>query len=461
MISQQAIEESVLALLVYSEEHAPLIALKIVDAKLFSNKPHETIARTALDYLNKYTKPPKGQLEYLLENELRRGEEGKLLRNIITDLGKAIVEIDPSFILEQLDHFLQSQKLTNSLQNALEFLQQGELDKAREEVYKSSSAPLNGSSGLWMKDPRQALKFLDADEQGDFFSSGIELLDIRGIRPERKTLSFIIASTGKGKSWWLIAVGKAALQHHKKVLHITLELSAEKTARRYIQSIFGLTKDEAKHIQASSFIRDEHGLATSVNLYQMYRESVVTKRKEIYDKLEKWESCPEWLIKDFPTSTLSVEHLSLYLDSLEKEEGFKPDLLVIDYADLMKINAESFRIDTGRLYRELRGLGGMKDVAVVSATQGNRDSEDAKTVGITNVGEDWSKVGTADVVLTYSQTPEEFARGLARIYVAKGRDERDRFMALISQCYDIGQFALDSVPMSPALSEEISKAESA
>jgi replicative DNA helicase len=270
---------------------------------------------------------------------------------------------------------------------------------------------------------------------------------------EEPNHNFLVNGIVTHNSFWLTAVGKAGIQHHKKVLHITLELSEEKTARRYVQSIFSLTKAEAGQIRTTCFNKDELG-NTTIDFKEFIRDSVVAKRKQIHQRLLKMMKYPKLLIKEFPPNSLTTEHLGLYLDGLERD-GFKPDLLIIDYADLMKIDSESIRVDTGRLYRDLRGIAVSRKIALVTASQGNRESDDAKLVNRKNVAEDWSKIGTADMVLTYSQTPQEFKLGLARIFVAKSRDEGDQYLALISQSYAIAQFCLDSVPMTPSIVQQL------
>jgi hypothetical protein len=456
MISPQAIEEGVLSLLCFSDEQAVILALKITDEHLFTNRTNKLIAQQALDYIRKYSKAPKQAIEYLLEDSLVRGEEGKLLRQELDILVKQASQVDAIFIHSELDDFIERQKLTYSLQASLELLQQGDLDKAKERIYQASSLPMsNGNSGLWMKDSSQALSFFDIDENAEFFSSGVDVLDIRGVRPERKTLTLFIGAKGKGKSHFLVQVGKTALQHHKKVLHITLEMSDKKTARRYIQSIFSLTRDQVNQIRVPYFTKDENNV-TQINFRDLQRDSLFNKKDEIRNRMEQWRSCPQWLIKEFPTGSLSTQHLALFMDGLEKEKKFRPDILLIDYADLMKIDREALRIDTGRLFIDLRGLAVSRDFALVTASQGNRDSDDAKLVGKKNVAEDWSKVCTADTVLTYSQTPQERILGLARLLAAAAREAEDQFQVLISQNYKLCQFCLDSVPFSLDLSNQIS-----
>jgi replicative DNA helicase len=132
-------------------------------------------------------------------------------------------------------------------------------------------------------------------------------------------------------------------------------------------------------------------------------------------------------------------------------------VLIVDYGDLMQISREHLRVDTGRAFVELRGIAMQRNMALVTATQGNRQSANARVVNHTHVAEDWSKIATADTVCTYSQTAEEKKIGLARILVSAARDARDQYLTLISQSYDTGQFCLDSIYMSAYVQTEVDR----
>jgi DnaB-like helicase C terminal domain len=448
MLSQSALEESVLAVLCFSEAHASFLALKITPALFSTNREHRLIAETTLDYISKYHSPPGATLEYLLEANLRHGEEGKLLSGVIKTLAEKSSQLDPKFVLDNLDGFIENKLFQEAAVHALELAESGRLDEAKQTIHKQTLLPQQGTDGILLQDPKQSLSFLDRNEESEFFSSGVSVLDEKGVRPERKTLMILIAASGRGKSWFLTEVGKAGLQHNHSVLHITLEISEEKTARRYIQSIFSLTTSQAQTIEIRYF---EDG---AMMLYPPFeRKGIPEKRIEIAQRLMKMRT--KLFIKEFPTSTLSTSQLAMYLDGLEKEKNFRPDIILLDYADLMQLDTENLRIDTGRLYKELRGLAVSRNCAFISASQGNRESESSKLVTSTNIAEDWSKIGTSDIVLTYSQTAQERNLGLARIFAAKSRDSGDRFLTLISQCYEVGQFCISSTQMTADLANQI------
>jgi hypothetical protein len=153
------------------------------------------------------------------------------------------------------------------------------------------------------------------------------------------------------------------------------------------------------------------------------------------------------LIKQFPTGSLTTAGLNAYLDYLARNENFKPDLLIIDYVNLMALDRKNIRTEVGRATIELRGIGVARNIAVATVTQGNRESANSKTVSKTQVAEDWSMIGTVDTFLTYSQTPAERKINMARIFVDAARNQRDGFIVLIAQSYESGQFCIDSVYM--------------
>jgi len=153
---------------------------------------------------------------------------------------------------------------------------------------------------------------------------------------------------------------------------------------------------------------------------------------------------PQLIIKEFPTGSLSIQKLRAYLDNLEGYYNFIPDIILLDYLDLMDIDVDKLRIDLGRTAVELRGIAIERNLAMVTVAQSNRAGEDKAWLTRKNLGEDYSKVKTADVLITYNQLKHEKANGLARLFIDKGRNNKDGDAVLISQNYSLGQFCLDS-----------------
>jgi len=110
----------------------------------------------------------------------------------------------------------------------------------------------------------------------------------------------------------------------------------------------------------------------------------------------------------------------------------------------MSLDSSNLRLELDQLFKELRGIAVKRNIAVAVVSQSHRSAEKIKQVGAGNVAESYSKNFHADCIITYSQTDEELKMGLARLFVAGGRNDEDKFTIVISQNYAMGQFAIDS-----------------
>jgi replicative DNA helicase len=301
---------------------------------------------------------------------------------------------------------------------------------------------------LRLSDKDRVLGFLD--QQSSCFPTGIPEFDKRGFGPTRKEMHLYIAAAKRGKSWWLTQLAKMAVIHRLRVCHITLEMSEERCAQRYLQAFFAMAKRPEKH-KVTKFQLDSLGRITGFDEAEIKPKlsiddpNIVAKLEKRLDKFHR--VLDDIYIKQFPTGNLTVRQLRGYLDSLESNERFMPDLLIVDYPDLMKLDKDNYRLAIDEVYKQLRGIAVERNLALAIVSQGNRSSEKAKNVGSGHVAEAWSKIAHADCIVTYNQTSAEHQMGLARLYVSGGRNDEDKLQVVISQNYSTGAFVVDSALM--------------
>lgn len=445
------LQENLLVLLVWSPTAAPIIR-NSMDYKLFEGHYRE-VARRAYDYLDEYKKPPSDHIADLFAPELEgkdqlKAREWELLLHQLYDSKDSV---DEDFTLGRLHTFIRLQTIRDTVLLTADKLRSGGenvLDEIENLWSKANKNLLKSfDPGLQLSDKAGVLRSLEKRDE-PAFHTGIKALDDRGLGPGRKELHLLIAAAKHGKSWWLMHLGKAAWAANRAhVLHITLEISQEQTVTRYLQSIFGIAKREGTYVR-SKFTED--GKIDRETL-----KNVLTFKDEEFDqklsgKLDGFKNrLKRIIVKEFPTGSLTINGLKAYLDSLEAQMNWVPDLLLLDYADLMFTGGrDEYRINLGNLYKELRGLAVERNIAIATASQTNREGAGVKLVRETHVGEDWSKIPTADTVLTYSRTIEERKLGLARLTVTNSRKEEDGIIILITQNYALGQFAQSSRVMS-------------
>ena len=447
-------EDNVLTVLAWDAQHAPMLALQLTP-ELFSTRAYQKVAEAALTYIHKYHAPPRVHLRDLLEDDLRRGEDGRFLNTILTAMDQLQADMQSQFIMDNLDRFIAIRKLTIKATEALDRLHAGDLEAAQEAISGVDVTNSDLQAGVYIQDTKSWFSFYNKDEDEETFSSGISILDDRGVHPKRKALFLVMASAGRGKSTWLRQIGCEAVIARKNVLHITLENDLEETLEAYTQTFLGRSQTGVEY-QVPVFLRNEHTRAMTTVEMQSVQPKTMASRAEVVAEFSKVQRrAGRLLVQWFPSRSLTVAQLNAYIDMVEHKDNFKPDLLILDYADEMYIDMTNLRMATGALYRDLRGLGGRRNMAVATASQTNRLSENARVVGGGMVAEDWSKIGTADMVCTYSQTSAEREISLARILVYKARRAKDKWFALITQSYATGQFCLDSCYFNSYVEKEI------
>lgn len=448
-MSLGSLQENLLCILCYDDKHGAIVR-NSVQPNLYSG-PYMVIALRCYDYIDKYKKSPRDHIADLLSDKLQDDKEGDLYQDILINIRNTSENgINIEYVLHTLDLFIKRQSLRTvsvDLAKSLQRDTEDSLEQAWDLINKATKQSLKlFDPGTRLGDKSKALKFLEIANES--FPTGIEELDKRGFGPTRKELWLLIANTKGGKSWSLMHLGKMAIRHRLKVVHITLEMSEARTSQRYFQSLFAVAKRPDKY-PTTKFRTDELGRITGfddVQLTPKYTLQDPDIRAKLEGCIDKWalRQLDNIYIKEFPTGQLTIHQLKAYLDNLEATQSFVPDLLVVDYPDLMKLDKADFRLSLDEVYKELRGLAVERNIALAVVSQSHRDAAKAKVVRAANVSEAYSKIAHADCVITMTSTDGERKLGLARLFVDAGRNDEDKITILISQQYGMGSFVVSS-----------------
>lgn len=445
------LQENLLVLLSFDEQRSPIVR-NTIEIGLYGGQ-YKIIAARIYDYIDRFKKPPKAHLADILDDKINseNQREADLYKDVISSIHDAHTGINAEYVMSQLETFIRRQSLRTiaiDLSKALQRDTEQSLDEADQLIRKATNQSLSlFDPGTRLGDISRSLNFLDASQVS--FPTGIEELDKRGFGPTRKELWLLIANTKGGKTWALIHLAKMALVHRLKTLHITLEMSEDRAAQRYFQALFAISKRKellnTTKIQVDDLGRIS-GLEPSTVKPPLSLDDPAIRAK-LTKRIAKARGLNNIIVKQFPTGSLTMAQLRAYMDNLEATEKFVPDLLVLDYPDLMKLDKANYRLSLDEIYKEVRGIGVERNIAVAAVSQSHRGAAKAKLVGADNVAEAYSKIAHADTVITVSQTPAENEIGLARLHVAAGRNDSDKITIVISQNLGAGQFVVDSVLM--------------
>lgn len=209
-------------------------------------------------------------------------------------------------------------------------------------------------------------------------------------------LGVVIAPTGAGKSMVLVHLGAKALMAGKNVVHYTLELGDTVVGTRYDSCITGY----------------------DLNDVRAFKEQIYDELKEIPGKL---------IIKEYPTRSATIQTIRNHIEKM-KITGFEPDMIIVDYADLIKPGGnskEERRHQLEALYEELRGISQEVKCPIWTASQTNRSGLSAEVITMESISEAFNKCFVADFIFSVSRTAADKETNTGRIYVAKNRNGPD------------------------------------
>lgn len=446
------LQENLIALLAHSDKHGKLIAGMIAPDQFEGD--YRIIAERCMEYWRVHRQAPKMHTADLFDDILedKNNRRANTYRRILTAMMALDGQINIDYVISKLTAFTRMQSLKSAILKSSEQLQAKqetalpEIEKIWHDLLKTNVATFEPGSRLG--DVSSFIEYMET-QYGEFLL-GIPELDRMQIVPSRGTVLIFLAPAKRGKTWFLINVGRTiAVVNRKKVVHISLEMSEEQVKQRYYQSLFGATKRKGSIINRR-LEKDDDGRLAAIEDEEVEPDFYLNNRREIENELNVHLSSlgsriNNVIIKRFPPRTLTTETLDAYLDNLEATEGFIPDAIILDYIGIMKTDPRNHRITLGRVLEDFRAVCVRRNVAGVTAHQISKAGAESASTSSTHVAEDWSMIGTADIILVYAATDAERKLGLGRLRVTNARDSEDGFGVLLSQNYASGQFIIDSV----------------
>ncbi len=361
----------------------------IMDPNMFDSDSNKWLIKIIKDYYIQYKKQPtlevlKYKIEEIDNEVLRAGVVDKL-----RDVWKNIEATDLEFVQTQTVDFCKNQTLKNAILNSVELLENKDYDGIKSIIDEAMKAGTTRDLG------QDYITSLDLRLEGSTRTTTKTPWDVINEIMDgglgTGELGVIVAPAGIGKSWTLQAIGAGALKESKTVIHYTLELNENYVGLRYDSIFTGVTTANIKY----------------------YKDDVKSKILKLPGKL---------LIKYFPTKSASVQTIGAHLKQIELS-GVKPDIVLVDYADIIMPTGHfrEKRHAIGNIYEDLRGLAGELEVPIWTASQANRSALEEDVIGADKVAEDYSKVMTADFVMSMSRKVEDKIANTGRFHVIKNR----------------------------------------
>jgi hypothetical protein len=141
-------------------------------------------------------------------------------------------------------------------------------------------------------------------------------------------------------------------------------------------------------------------------------------KKKLVDFFQRYRR--RFKLATYPAGFLTVSEIRMVLNNWERHDGFVPDCVVVDYADLLSADdgkISEFRHRQDYVWKALRALSQERHVLVFTATQADADSYKRGRLSLSNFSEDKRKLShvTAQFGLNQDVAGREKKLGIMRI----------------------------------------------
>ena len=366
--------------------------IDIVDSNAFENEAHQWLLKEIISYFLQYKELPSMQVFKIrvstISNDVLKAAVVDSLRSVYTKL----TDNDLQFVREQFLEFCKNQKLKSAIYDSVDLLKTGEYDSVKKLVDEAMKAGMEKNLGHnYHVEVEKRMSEMARKTVATGWPTIDALVD-GGLGPGE--LGVIVAPAGVGKSWVLARIGAECMKKGKTVIHYTLELTENYVGLRYDCCFTGIQFQDIKN--------------------------------HVDDVKKKIETIPGKLfVKYFPLKTVSAQSLKFHFERVAMLEGVKPDMIVVDYADILRPiekdkNSNSYS-EMGGIYEELRQIAGELQVPVWTASQTNRSGLGDDVVQAHNVSDSYRKIMTADFVMSLSRRINDKVNNTARFHIIKNR----------------------------------------
>jgi replicative DNA helicase len=359
----------------------------IIQADYFESEANSWIMEVILEHFREYKTPPTKDVLKVKVTDIDNDVLKTAVLEQLKEVFRYMESDDLTFVKDEILRFCKNQEIKRAIMDSVNLLKMGNYDEIKTKIDGAMKAGADTDIGLEYKND-VAVRYQEAAR--DTMTTGWDVIDDLmdgGLAPGE--LGVVMAPAGIGKSWLLINIGANAMKSGKNVIHYTLELNENYVGQRYDSVVTGINAQNLKNYQ-----------------------------EDIQDKMDSIQG--DLVIKYYPTKSVGVMGIKAHIEKTIML-GNNPDLVIVDYADLLKVNQKDKHEALEELYEDLRGMAGEYEVPVWTATQANRSALEEDVIEADKIASSYGKVMVSDFLMSLSRKVEDKMSGTGRGHVIKNR----------------------------------------
>lgn len=394
---------------------------------LFEAPYLKLVAQWCIEYFETYDEAPGASVKTLYSSWRaktdRSVDDVDAVKEILDNLApeyESDVKVNASYLLDELGDYLATRQLKILSEEVEDCLITGDLSGAIQEVQKFRVPEVGRACGI---DPLNQT----APWESAFGPHTESLIQFPGdagkflnVAMTREALIGIQGPEKRGKTFWCMEFVIQSLMQRRKVAFFQVgDLSESQVLRRLGVRLAArpMWKEQCGEIRYPVSIEVPHGKGEppTVKWKKKICTSILTQDSSIRAISGFLKRCgipkdvPYLMMANHPTGTVNVRDVGHILDQWEVERGFIPDVIVIDYADIL--SPESSRSEGRDRYNEtwaaLRRMSQERRALVITPTQADANSYDQRIQGMKNFSEDKRKLSHVTGLLGLNQEDRE------------------------------------------------------
>jgi replicative DNA helicase len=442
-------EKELLIGMIVSDEFLQQIA-PLTNVAYLQASSSRIIAKWCLEYYEEYKTAPKELIQdiYTQHLSILDDTDTSIIAKVLAHISEKYAQKDKyniPYMIDKSSEYLRKRRL-EVFQTELEhYILRNDVTQAENLIggYATITKPEQKIRDLWS----------DTTIVDNIFSrENYELFKLPGILGEyvgsfRRGNLYAFAGVAKrGKSRWLAQTAVIASMHRLNVAYISLEMDDEETAELILNTMVRKPITDREELQGTeTIVKLPYFSEQNDILY----ENLKTHYGDVAD-YKKWQKKANMAYRPMhriigQPDKMTIEDIENELLTAEYYDEFVPDVIVVDYANLLHAKGTDNRDKVNTIWTGLKRLAKNMHCPVITATHMNSDAlkKDGENY---NVGEDRRILHHVSGLYILNQTEEEKKNGIMRIKATATRfskyTELDQVLCLYD--FNTGRTLIDS-----------------
>jgi replicative DNA helicase len=357
----------------------------------FENTARKWIVNRLQKYFDEFHTTPTMEA---LQIEVKKEDNDVLKIAVVEELKEAYKmadqSLDKEYIEQEFSKFCQNQQMKKAIMTSVDLLNDGDYESIRTLISKAIVTSQEKNIGhdyeldvetRYRPDDRRVIPTpwpqINSITQGGY---------------GKGDLVIFFGGPGSGKSWAAISMALEAVKLNCNVVYYTLELGEGYVGQRF----------------------DANLLSIPVDQLPLHRIKIEDATKGLAGKL---------IIKEYPPKRASLDDIERHLDQMWTQHNFKPDVIFIDYLDLLRNRRSRVerKDDLDDIYTDAKGLAKELGIPIVSPSQVNRSGANEKVVEGDKAAGSYDKIMIGDIIISTSRLRKDKVDNTSRWHIIKNR----------------------------------------